>query len=558
MGNFELIIESIDLDGVGKVEVTWDFDEDEYLEWLSDNELENNEASLNEYILDYVTFELEYFDNDTYHHMGYDSVDYSDLEDGFGEKMASKILTWLKKDGQYDFETSELYNDEEFDVNNPDDLNRIAMKILNYGEYYKDCRGFILTNGVIVYTPAEHNMVSQIDGIDGTFDFIRRGNIRLLNQSIDLAKEPTREQREVLRRVIAAYSEEELYVDIFSEGGEIGVHYYNPDYNFVMGEIDRFFREGIRPQGGGMNESVDKNSFKSWFGNSLLVDKDGNPIKMYHGTDQSFNTFSKEFIGSSGSYEGYGFNFTPFLGRAQSYNSKNVIEAYLRVENPMTTKSNKITLNQLVGIIREIDEGKPFTDTIVAAYEPTRYNEKWDEAYYKRALPVAARMVYDYNKENEYGDAGIYSDICLNGNGDVEKVIAVFEKLGYDSVIHYDDDGRINTVVVFEPNQIKRVGNKTFNNDSDIMDESVMLESNENPSDTYTGGFRKTWDEKIGKKLTNDKGIEMPMSKYHNMIYKESKNIIVNEDQYKRLFNKKGVEITINEDQYNRLFSTGN
>ena len=232
-----------------------------------------------------------------------------------------------------------------------------------------------------------------------------------------------------------------------------------------------------------LNIIKESNTFEEWFGNSVLRDENGKPIKMYHGTDSEFNAFSKDFIGRNGSYEGYGFNFTPFISRAQSYNSKNVIEAYLRVNNPMTTVSNKITLGLLKKVISYIDSGKPFSDTIVAAFENARYNEKWDVRYYKRALPIAAKKIYDYNIENEYGDAGIYADICLNGNGNVKKTIEAFEKIGFDSAIFYDDDGRINTVVVFEPNQIKRTSNKTFTNDIDSMNENVMLiESQESKS----------------------------------------------------------------------------
>ena len=220
------------------------------------------------------------------------------------------------------------------------------------------------------------------------------------------------------------------------------------------------------------NKLISENSFESWFGNSVLVDNEGKPIKMYHGTKNKFDEFSKDFIGATGSYEGYGFNFTPFEGRAANYNNENVIEAYLRAENPMTSKSYKITPSKLAKIIAELDKGKPYTDTIVAAYEPSRYNEKWDAMYYRRALPVAAKMIYQYNKENDYGDAGLYAEICVNGNADKYQVIELFEKLGYDSVIFYDNDDRINTVIVFEPNQIKLVSNKTFNNNSNLMHEN--------------------------------------------------------------------------------------
>jgi hypothetical protein len=205
---------------------------------------------------------------------------------------------------------------------------------------------------------------------------------------------------------------------------------------------------------------------------NVLVDEYGAPLKMYHGTKNTFDEFSKDYIGSTGAYEGYGFNFTPFSGRASNYNSENVIEAYLRAENPMTSKTYKITPSKLAKIIAELDKDKPYTDTIVAAYEPSRYNEKWDAMYYRRALPVAARMIYQYNKENGYGDAGLYAEICLNGNADKYQVIDLFERLGYDSVIFYDNDDRINTVIVFEPNQIKLTTNKYFNNNSNLMGES--------------------------------------------------------------------------------------
>jgi hypothetical protein len=189
--------------------------------------------------------------------MGFDSADYSELADELGEQMIERLVGELLERSETSFETEEVYNNRNFDVNNPQELNSIAMKILNHGEYYKGCRGFILTNGVIVYTPAEHNMVSQIDGIEGTFDFIRKGNIRILHQSIDLCKEPTREQKETLREVIASYSDDKLYVDIFTDDGTVSACYANPDWRRVLGEIDRFFSEGIKLQGVGINESVD-------------------------------------------------------------------------------------------------------------------------------------------------------------------------------------------------------------------------------------------------------------------------------------------------------------
>ena len=480
-------ISYVDLSEVGEVVIEdWTYDEEEYQEWLSDNELQDTPENKMNYIEDFnVEFDVDLLDNQTYHTMCCEWVYYDDIVEKFGDNMAKKIESEMIENGSFKFDTSDIYADENYDINNPQELNDIAMKLLPHGEYFKGCRGFILSNGVVVYTEGEHNDVLRIPGIDSKWQFIELGNIRLLQNAIDIGSEPTYEQEEVLRYMLRLYDGDEIYLDIFSENGEIGVHYPSADCNYIMGEINRYYSEGIRPQGGEFYESkqnrkkglLKENTFENWFGNSILKDENGEPIKMYHGTDAEFDSFSKKFIGKTGAHEGYGFNFTPYESRARSYNSKNVIEAYLKVENPMTTGSYKITASKLAKIISEIDKGVPYTDTIVAAYEPTRYNENWDERYYRRALPVVVRQLIQYNRENEYGDAGIYADICLCGNGDKVKVIDTFEKLGYDSVIFYDNYGKITTVVVFEPNQIKRTNNKTFSIDSDLMGENNKSKS---------------------------------------------------------------------------------
>lgn len=240
----------MDLTGIGQVDLSWDFDSSEYMDWLSEEGLSDSRESLIRYIEENVCIEIEYFDNETYHHCGYDTCSLSELKECVGEDMFSKLLNDLLDDGSVSFETSDVHNSVEFDVNNPYELNQVAMKILNHGEYYKGCRGFILTNGVVVYTPQEHNEVSQINGIGGTYDFLRKGNIRLLDRSIDIALLPTKEQREVLRRVISSYSDGELYLDLYyRNGGSFGVQYDKADWRYVMGEIDRWFSEGIKPQG---------------------------------------------------------------------------------------------------------------------------------------------------------------------------------------------------------------------------------------------------------------------------------------------------------------------
>lgn len=243
-------LSDIDLCDVGMVDYEWYFDEEEYEEWLNDNELTDSEEVRNNYYKEEVSYGVEYYDNETYHLMEGDySLLYFELEELFGDEMAEKMLANCIEYGKGKFEPRDLYEDEYVDLGDRNSINSYAVKVFSHGEYYKDCRGFILSDGTVVYTPGEHNEICMIPGVESKFQFIEMGNIRLLPNAIDIGSEPTWQQEEVLRKVIASYSDEELYVDIFHDGREIGVKYDYPDWRYVLGELDRFYSEGIRPQG---------------------------------------------------------------------------------------------------------------------------------------------------------------------------------------------------------------------------------------------------------------------------------------------------------------------
>ena len=39
--------------------------------------------------------------------------------------------------------------------------------------------------------------------------------------------------------------------------------------------------------------------FKDWFGDSKVVDKEGKPLVVYHGTKKKFDIFDKKLLGST-------------------------------------------------------------------------------------------------------------------------------------------------------------------------------------------------------------------------------------------------------------------
>ena len=284
-------LSSIDLSEVGRVDYSFDFDEDEYNEWLAENELQDSEESKYEFYKDQWEYNVEYCDNICHHYMDSDSgLSYDDLEDLFGEKMAETIVRTCMRDGKGYFDTDELYEDEQVDINNPEEVNAFAMKLMNHGDYFKGCRGFILTNGVCVYTALEHNEILRIPGIKSKFHFIELGNIRLLPNSIDIGAKPTSEQWNTLRQVAASYSDGELYVDIFTNSEEIGVKYVNADYHYVLGEIERFYSEGIRPQGGSFDEAKKKDK-------KVIMPENKFGIITENSTDRRVNSIIAEYSG---------------------------------------------------------------------------------------------------------------------------------------------------------------------------------------------------------------------------------------------------------------------
>jgi len=86
--------------------------------------------------------------------------------------------------------------------------------------------------------------------------------------------------------------------------------------------------------------------FKRWFGNSKVVNKNGDPLVVYHGT---YNDISEFKLGEKANRTGNpdGFYFTPDAQEASGYADRgdgaddgNVMPVYLKIENPFLRGSN--------------------------------------------------------------------------------------------------------------------------------------------------------------------------------------------------------------------------
>lgn len=101
-----------------------------------------------------------------------------------------------------------------------------------------------------------------------------------------------------------------------------------------------FFQDG--------NINTDSEAFKNWFGDSKVVDENGDPLVVYHGTSTDFTVFDKDKVGYNyRESEGGGFFFTQKKRSAENYaylssggKEGNVVNVYIKIENPLIIKTD--------------------------------------------------------------------------------------------------------------------------------------------------------------------------------------------------------------------------
>ena len=123
-------------------------------------------------------------------------------------------------------------------------------------------------------------------------------------------------------------------------------------------------------------KDIPEQNFKRWFEGSQVVDENGQPLKLYHGSRENFDAFDPEK-----SFDG-GFYFTPDKKYAEEY-SKGVRksdpdgylkEVYVNIKNPTNTIPN--SKNQMQEMVKKGYDGVIYKgsngDRIIAAFNPNQ------------------------------------------------------------------------------------------------------------------------------------------------------------------------------------------
>jgi GNAT superfamily N-acetyltransferase len=104
---------------------------------------------------------------------------------------------------------------------------------------------------------------------------------------------------------------------------------------------------------GGQRPQTEAPEFRRWFGQSKVVDADGNPLVVYHGTAADFESFDNSKTGRNDSgLWGRGHYFAASADSANSYalrqgDGARVIPAYVSIENPLVLKTGDDLVTRL-------------------------------------------------------------------------------------------------------------------------------------------------------------------------------------------------------------------
>lgn len=385
-----------DISEIGAINCTLNFDEEWYEEYLEEKGLSDTPSARQRFVREMCDYDVEYLDSEYFHDMGaYDTMSIEEIEQEFGDAVAADVFNDCMDGKEHSFEL-QAYDDTAIDVNNPAELNAAAVKSLRHGGYFKGCRGFILTDGTVVYTDSEHNQCSRIPGIKGTFDFLRLGNIRVLQSGADIWKKPTQAQMNVMYKVLDNYIGEEFYLDLMDGGRKFNQKYDECYPQRVINDIRKFF--------GGINENKNKRN-----GMKIII------------TEQQFSILCEQMLIESMFYRGMTYHE---LLRAVAKLAKNgLLTASIIANIAMAYNLNDRQKKEIMDTAEKIEnvaQAKKNDNKKACQYD--RAQGKWEKN------PIA------WKKVSDDAIATVYNAVPAQCNNDVAHTASMF-KLNLSNVL---------------------------------------------------------------------------------------------------------------------------
>lgn len=220
------------------------------------------------------------------------------------------------------------------------------------------------------------------------------------------------------------------------------------------------FIHSIREPGSIVNvkfkEQAETQQFKRWFGKSVVVNEDGTPKVVYHGSPNLFSVFSYDFIGTQGTAEGKGFYFTDNRNVAEGYSTKRgqngkLYECYLSIKQPLKPGEFKISKKQYREIIDRYNKWEAGQEDGMM-YLLSNYGD-YEYSGYLNTLSEAVNLEYNGSSD----DIEVLSGFINAGAHPEQLYRFVKEVSGFDGIITewHSQETPTNIYIPFLPEQIK-------------------------------------------------------------------------------------------------------
>ena len=198
---------------------------------------------------------------------------------------------------------------------------------------------------------------------------------------------------------------------------------------------------------------------------SKVVDENGEPKVVYHGSTAMFNEFRSKFIGhSTGTADGRGFYFTTDKSYAEGFKSKDgrVIEAFLNIRDTLDYKKKTIGKSALKKIIKEIDRAEFEADG--EHYFISNFGNYYDKGIDK-VIDEATESNYDFCDT----DVEIFNVLVTSGADFDLTAKAIKNVTGKDGEI-VPKDNNTTHFIIFNSNQAKSATDNigTYSENPDI------------------------------------------------------------------------------------------
>lgn len=198
--------------------------------------------------------------------------------------------------------------------------------------------------------------------------------------------------------------------------------------------------------------------------NTKVVDENGNPKVVYHGSNAQFTEFDTARIGSTtGTADGRGFYFTTDKDYAEGFTTPEgqLFDVFLNIDSPLSYDRKTITKAQLRKILKEADrveferEGEHY---MLSNY--ANYNDVGIDG----AINEAANLEYDY-ADNDVELVGS----LIGGSGSFELIMDAVRKVtGKSGMIAPKDNGTTHYVVT-NPSAIKSASAVTYDDAGNVI-----------------------------------------------------------------------------------------